>query len=119
MPRDFETVLSIPPHLVPKAWYLKMYALWIETEVPGPHTIQPFGFAVCIDSEKTQLRLFYGRLFREHKLSPVRLQHAADDDQIFDLVINIPGLNISKIEKKFLRRGLKTQNRLSQSSSPV
>ncbi|KZS90058.1 hypothetical protein SISNIDRAFT_468729 [Sistotremastrum niveocremeum HHB9708] len=113
LPPDFETVLSASPHKIPSVWYLKSFALYDEARVPTTDVLIPFGFCNCENNAAmTRLRLFYGRLFKQYKVSPTQLQDAADHDQLYEYVMKIPNLNISKVEKQYLRDVLQTQNRL-------
>ncbi|KZT37296.1 hypothetical protein SISSUDRAFT_1129695 [Sistotremastrum suecicum HHB10207 ss-3] len=112
VPSDLEIVLSGSPHNIQDVWYLKTFAVFDEGEVPTSDVLVPFGFLNCVDdAEMTQLRLFYGRLFKDYQISPSTLQEAADRDQLLEYIMKVPGLNISKVEKHFLRRVLKIQNR--------
>ncbi|KZT37305.1 hypothetical protein SISSUDRAFT_1129702 [Sistotremastrum suecicum HHB10207 ss-3] len=113
VPSDLEIVLSGSPHKIQDVWYLKTFATFDEARVPTTDVLIPFGFLNCADNAAmTQLRLFYGRLFKEYKIAPPKLQDAANRDQLYEYVMNIPNLNISKVEKHYVRRVLKTQNRL-------
>ncbi|KZS98238.1 hypothetical protein SISNIDRAFT_492607 [Sistotremastrum niveocremeum HHB9708] len=110
MPPEFEIVLSESPNRVAAVWALKSFVVH-PSDLLDSTLLIPFGFANCTDrAEISRLRHYYGKVFDEWKGSPLELQRAAEQDVIFDFVMALPSVKLSKSERRFLRRVLTTRN---------
>ncbi|KZS98795.1 hypothetical protein SISNIDRAFT_447611 [Sistotremastrum niveocremeum HHB9708] len=112
LPPEFELILSTPSQWTSTIWSLKGYIAWHDAGDDYRFFI-PYGFANCRNPhEVKRLRTFYSRLFKEWEDAPFKLQKAAENDAIFEYVNSIPAVKMSKVEKRFLKRVLKTHNRM-------
>ncbi|KZT41029.1 hypothetical protein SISSUDRAFT_1126778 [Sistotremastrum suecicum HHB10207 ss-3] len=107
---DFERILSQSPYHIPCVWGLKSLVRY-PSEVQPSHLF-PFGFANCrTEKDLMHLARVYVTLFTEKTIPLFRIQYAAEQDRLYQLVTSIPEFSPSATEKRFLRRALKTQNK--------
>ncbi|KZT33708.1 hypothetical protein SISSUDRAFT_1053917 [Sistotremastrum suecicum HHB10207 ss-3] len=110
MPTEFESLLSRSPDDISPIWQLKLYALGCAIN-PEPACFAIYGFMNCTDdAEVNRLRRFYGTLFKEYSVPPLQLEDAALCDQLFPYIAKLPDMKLSKSEKRFLTRVMKTCN---------
>ncbi|KZT41010.1 hypothetical protein SISSUDRAFT_1117864 [Sistotremastrum suecicum HHB10207 ss-3] len=107
---EFQRILLQSPYHIPPIWGLKSLMIH-PSEIQSSHVL-PFGFANCrAEKDAFQLVRFYATLLEKPDVSIFRVQHAAEQDRLYQFAMGLPGFAPSTSEKRFLRRVLRTQNK--------
>ncbi|KZS95538.1 hypothetical protein SISNIDRAFT_483769 [Sistotremastrum niveocremeum HHB9708] len=107
---EFQQILSQSPYHIPAVWGLKSL-MTHPSEIKSSHVL-PFGFGnCCAGKDAVQLVRFYATLFKKPDISIFQIQHAAEQDRLYQFAMGLPGFAPSASERRFLRRVLRTQNK--------